>query len=283
MKRLERSGSLFEFHKWENSLLPFIFKCNIQMTGSEYPINAYTGNWHENIEILRFTSGEGIVYYDGQPISVKEGDIVVINSTAVHFIMTERFVQYDCFIIGMDFCLSNGINPAKRRYSHKISDPELINKMSSIAESAKNKKQEVYVPKARLGVLDLMIYLTEEHSVETDRGNFDIGLAVSIKRALIFINENYGKNITNEQIAAEAGISVYHFIREFKRFTGYTPVVYLNTVRCNAAKKMLAESNVTVSEVAGKCGFDNMSYFSKVFGRYVGCLPSSFKGQINNG
>ncbi len=282
MKSLERSGSIFEFHKWENSLLPFIFKFNVQMAGSEYPINTYTGNWHENIEILHFTSGDGIVYYDGQPVSVKEGDIVVINSTAVHFIVTDLFVQYNCFIIGMDFCLSNGINPSKRKYSHKINDLNLLHKINNIADIVKNKKQEVYVPKVRLGVLDLMTYLTEMHSVETERKNLDTSLAVSIKRALNFINENYDKNITNEQIATEAGISVYHFIREFKKFTGYTPVVYLNTVRCNAAKKMLASSNVTIASVAEKCGFDNMSYFSKVFGRYVGCSPSSFKGQIGS-
>jgi AraC-like DNA-binding protein len=54
-------------------------------------------------------------------------------------------------------------------------------------------------------------------------------------------------------------------------------VRYINILRCEHARKMLQNGNYRVEEVAYLCGFDNMSYFSKTYKKYMGCLPSFSK------
>ena len=85
---------------------------------------------------------------------------------------------------------------------------------------------------------------------------------------------NYARKITSDDIAASAGLSKFHFQREFKRITGRTPNYYLNAIRCIYARRLLESGGYSVKEAAILCGFTNYSYFSSVFSRYTGLLPS---------
>ena len=96
----------------------------------------------------------------------------------------------------------------------------------------------------------------------------------NIKRSVEYIETNYSKKLTLEQIAEEAGFSKYYFARQFKKVTGMTVVGYLNLIRCTKAKKLLEQGQYSVLQVANRCGFENASYFSKTFRQIMGMLPS---------
>ena len=78
-----------------------------------------------------------------------------------------------------------------------------------------------------------------------------------------------------DSLAAVAGFSKYHFLREFKRYTSFTVVAYLNIIRIERAKQML-NRGASVSETALACGFGNFSYFSKVFRAHTGVSPMRY-------
>ena len=99
----------------------------------------------------------------------------------------------------------------------------------------------------------------------------------NVRSAIIYIRENLSNKITIKDLALYSGISEYYFIKEFKRITRYTPVTYINMIRCDTAKKLLSEGEYNVGEVADMCGFDNMPYFTKTFKKYTGVLPSQVK------
>jgi YesN/AraC family two-component response regulator len=67
-----------------------------------------------------------------------------------------------------------------------------------------------------------------------------------------------------------------YFGAYFKKKTGYTVNQYINNVRVNIAKKILLSGEYTVGEVANRCGFQDMFYFSKVFKQIEGVPPSHF-------
>lgn len=85
---------------------------------------------------------------------------------------------------------------------------------------------------------------------------------------------NFAQRLTSDEIAASAGLSKFHFLREFKRITGRTPTHYLNAIRCEYARSLLKSGRYSVKEAAFLCGFTNNSYFSSVFLKYTGMLPS---------
>lgn len=79
------------------------------------------------------------------------------------------------------------------------------------------------------------------------------------------------------EIAGHVGMSVAAFRARFKQLTGVSPVDYLRHYRIECAKNLLLTTNMTVSEVAYRCGFSDPKYFSRVFKAVEGVSPSAFK------
>ena len=98
-----------------------------------------------------------------------------------------------------------------------------------------------------------------------------------MKRMLEFIQENYGEALTAPQIAAAASLSVSECLRCFKNTIGMTPGRYLNQYRLQAAAGLLRETGGRISDIALACGFQETSYFARVFRESMGVTPSEYR------
>lgn len=94
-----------------------------------------------------------------------------------------------------------------------------------------------------------------------------------------FMSANLSWNITLDQLAKEAGLSRYHFLRRFSAATGKTPLQYLTELRIEAACYLLTVENDPVSQVGRRCGFPHPEHFARVFRKHVGCAPSQYRQQ----
>ncbi len=120
-----------------------------------------------------------------------------------------------------------------------------------------------------------LINTLTEFMYSPETGSSDSGPALEEVR--IFINENLQKQLSLEQMAAKAHLSVYHFTRSFKKAYGYTPYEYLIRVRLNAACFYLVSSSTPVKEIAFKCGFSSSSSFCNCFHKNIGCTPAEYR------
>jgi len=98
----------------------------------------------------------------------------------------------------------------------------------------------------------------------------------SIKMAQRFIEANYGKAISLEKLAGDYHMSVRNFSRRFRQATGNTPLEYLQRVRIEAAKKLLENTRGSIENVALECGYEDISFFRKVFRRQVDMTPKEY-------
>ncbi len=268
-------NEIFEVHRWEKAMLPFIY--HTDLVKKSEPCG---GNWHESLEILQIISGEGLVLCDSREYAISAGDTVIINSNEVHRVSTYSEIRYHCFIIGSRFCLENGIDIEKIKFKNKIGDEE-VKKLVEKVISEFSGGDDYYIPAARYCALALLTYLCRNHAEKSEKAKDNSG-ADSIKMGLEFINNNFTKELSLENIAKKAGISKYHFLREFKRYTGHTVVKYINILRCEYAKRLLRSSDASVGDVAALCGYDNQSYFTKTFKAYSGLLPREFRALKEN-
>jgi AraC-like DNA-binding protein len=103
------------------------------------------------------------------------------------------------------------------------------------------------------------------------------GLTTSaLRRVLAYIDEHLGERISLGELAREAGISRFHFARQFRLSTGESPMEYLRRVRIERSKRILQNRETTIAEVAATLGFSDQSHFTRIFGRLVGVSPGSF-------
>ncbi|MCK8826931.1 PocR ligand-binding domain-containing protein [Natroniella acetigena] len=97
-----------------------------------------------------------------------------------------------------------------------------------------------------------------------------------IRRAMKYIRENYDENINLDQVASEVGLSAAYFSKLFKEELDITYTDYLNRVRIEEAKKLL-EKEYSLADIAQMSGFNDQSYFSKVFKKFEGVSPGRWR------
>ncbi|SDG97539.1 AraC-type DNA-binding protein [Dyadobacter soli] len=98
-----------------------------------------------------------------------------------------------------------------------------------------------------------------------------------IEKVFAFMRNNYDKDVNLAGVAKLAGMSEVSFSRFIKKRTGKTFVESLNEIRLGHASRSLINTSNTVSEIAYKCGFNNLSYFNRVFKTRNGCTPKEFR------
>ncbi len=130
-----------------------------------------------------------------------------------------------------------------------------------------------YTMEARL--LSERILLDLINICQNAESGFEFGGRLS--PALAFINQNYDKTITNEQLAKLCDLSTTHFRRIFKEQVGVSPIQYREKIRLHWAIKMLESQMFTISEIADKLGYLDVYHFSKVIKRHTGNPPSFYK------
>lgn len=237
-------------------------------------------HWHPNVELLLVTAGEGSCLIDSELYEMHPGSLVIVSANSLHAIRSRKTINYDCLIVDTEFCTQNGIPTEKLHFEPVVISEKAISLYQDVAREVTSDSL-FHQAGCRVAALKLMLYLSRNHLDGTNQGQLRSSAAnENIKLAMGYIRSHIDQKLSLDEIASEVGLSKYYFLREFKNATAMTPVEYINSVRCENAKKLLLKKKYPIHEIACKCGFTNDSYFSKVFRHYTGLLPSEFaKGQ----
>ena len=105
-----------------------------------------------------------------------------------------------------------------------------------------------------------------------------------ISRVEAYIHAHFRENINREDVAAIAYITPNYLSKQFRNKKGMNLREYINQIRIEEAKRLLLTTNLSVSEVAGLSGYENISYFSTVFRKHTGMSPIDWRNlEISNG
>ena len=98
-----------------------------------------------------------------------------------------------------------------------------------------------------------------------------------MNNAVTFFSENYNQNINIDDYAASRGMSVSWFIRNFKKYTGSTPMQFIVGIRINNAQMLLETTTYSINEISKIVGYDNQLYFSRLFHKLKGYSPREYR------
>ncbi|MBE6601967.1 MAG: AraC family transcriptional regulator [Ruminococcaceae bacterium] len=271
----------YENHNLENNELPFIYK-----PGKVRSVNRMfaASNWHENVEILYFTEGRGVLFDNGRVMSVVKGDVAVINANHLHALAGDgEPLCYRYLIVDRAFCLANGFDSTALSYQPKINDPALLALMSDLNAAYEMPDGSAYKTlTARTLVLRIMLLLCTGYSQSAAVDDRRERSTAYVKKAIDYIRASYANDLSLDEVAAFAGINKCYLSREFHKYTGYPFVAYVNRTRCQQAARLLLDGHLSVHEIGKLCGFENRSYFTKSFRRYMGSTPNEYRASVAN-
>ena len=236
-------------------------------------------NWHKNVEIIYVTDGEGYVHHGIDTIPLKKGDIALISPNVMHRFYSSGEFMFYYFIVDDRFWAENGIDITQYSLDQKVCDEKLNALYLAVVKAYENKKAEesdMSVPLLRSAVLNFLCYILLNYSKQVEE---KVSVSASdeyIKRAITYLGEHYTESVTLDEIAAFCKVSRFHLAREFKNRTGQTVFEYINMLRCKKATMMLSEGK-SVTETAYACGYESLSYFSRVYRKRMGTSPSAIK------
>jgi YesN/AraC family two-component response regulator len=103
--------------------------------------------------------------------------------------------------------------------------------------------------------------------------------SIVVKHAIAYLHQNYAQAVSRQELAATVGVSKDYLSHIFHQELGISPWEYLNRYRVKQAKALLLNSNESVMNIAAQVGFNDLSYFNRVFHKHVGCSPRAFREQ----
>lgn len=189
------------------------------------------------------------LYIDPKVVDRAASDAHVSGS----FELAERYSRHDAVISNVGFALLG-----------EVDSQELSGKL--YAESLSNV---------------LAVHLLRYYSKEaTAPMRFYGGLTgPKLRQVTDYIADNFAGEIKLTELAHVAGMSDFHFAREFKKTTGFSPHQYLIKFRIERAKAYLKQDKLTLSEVSLRSGFSHQSHFTRLFRKITGTTPKLFRLQ----
>ena len=103
-----------------------------------------------------------------------------------------------------------------------------------------------------------------------------------INNTVNFIQRNYSKNVTVNELAEIAGLSPNRYSNVFKDLIGVSPQQYLINFRLKKAKELMGHTSLNIKQIASLTGFDNQLYFSRIFRKYENISPSGYMKKITS-
>lgn len=132
-------------------------------------------------------------------------------------------------------------------------------------------KEPGYIMQARA----IFMLIIHKLLMISSRKRFHLQTDLRVQKVLDYVNEHYPDNLELSGIAAIYNLNPVYFGKLFKSNTGYSFKEYLNLIRINNAEMLLSTGGFSVTEVAERCGFKDVSYFSNVFKSIKGYPPSN--------
>lgn len=244
--------------------------------------------FHEEVEIKYFYEGTSTLIIGSETVSVKAGDIVIVNPYEFHATIDVGVDKGKYYLINLslDFLGDNGFNLRHLllgkgiRFQNVIHNDKKLQKILQNIVEEMNEKESNYKLMVQCLVTEFFLHLTR-YGVDEEKNkqipDKHIRYYQMIEPALQLMYASYVEKITLDEMAKACGMSKYHFCRVFQQSTGLTAMQYLNNHRLKVANILLASTNKNIAEVAEASGFLDEGYFCRCYKKMYGISPKQNK------
>ena len=230
------------------------------------------GNNQDFYEIRYILDGEGYLKYNGRSYLLKKGDGCLIDCRQKYYYQTS---SYNWVSTCLDF---SGVPAAPLVQAYllsgnvKFTDAMFPNfeplQMHILQCTQKISSYMEYEVSCTFYMLLTNLLIAQSKTRNTSE---------VIEKIVSYIQANYMKNLTADELSHHFGLSRTHMTRCFKEYTGFAPHEYITQLRIYNAKYLLKATDLSIEDISRQTGFSDSVYFIQVFKKIEGITPSKFR------
>ena len=249
---------------------------------------------HDSIELIYITQGSFKVWVNDAEYHVQKGDVCLFRSNAIHIICADSMPENNYYVLkvqpsmffeiaseknAVEYVLRFTVNGMEEKVHWKAQElcgSEIEDSLTRL--TVQWKKEELcrdIVLKlcAYQVILALLRSILSDKKITEKSDSASADATAQIYKVIRYIHKNYGENLDARKCCMYVNMSYSYFSRCFKKIIGKNFKEYLNEVRINHAQKLLMTTDLSVTEIAAECGYNNVSYFITMYKSMKGRTP----------
>lgn len=269
-----------------------LFACSAYL--DQYDGDSCLWHWHDELEAGYVKEGSLKVSVNDQTYTLQKGDGIFINAGVLHaYSGVEQVQTYYPNLVFLPSLVYGSkesvywvdyVQPlvCSVSFTHLILSKQIV--WQAQALECVERALELFVPapsgrefEIREYLSKLLLLICRNHLLGDEQVGSGQAQIMLIRKMLEFMERHYMEPIQLQHIAESAFISSRECLRLFKNVIGTSPKQYLMQLRMKKAKYLLEQTTVPISEICACCGFQDQSYFSKMFRRQFGSSPARFR------
>lgn len=254
--------------------------------------NMVNKHWHSECEIQYILKGCRNFFADNQTWRAEEGCLVIIDSDQIHRTTVDKEFYHDRILLlvekekfietgqALNFDLKQFFEKYRGMLQIPPKDRRYIEGLLTDISTEINRREEGFEIIVQSRMLELWLYIMRfkqngaKQKTEDSSGARKNQVVYEVAN---YIKCNYNESKSLEDISNKFYVDKCHLSRIFKSITGFTVNEYINIQRIRHSQLLLEDTLYSVSEIARHIGYDNVTYFTKIFRKYVGTTPLKYR------
>ena len=252
-------------------------------------------HWHEEHELILVTVGDATLRLNNQSYPMSIGDIAFIASNSLHSVRCKIGTPFSfiAVVFSQELLDSHSEDRIQQQYFNSVLSgdtllPSIISHRTAWGQTVQSHILQMnHLFAAQTACYELQIKsclyliwcLLYEHALQRSAhvAPRQSVLIQTTKSIIQYIEGHYNETISLTELSQLFHLSTGHMCRTFKDITNLTLVEYINYYRISKSASLLRSSAIEISEVAGMVGFNNISYYNRVFRSYMHMTPSDYR------
>ena len=244
----------------------------------------YGGDWHSvphthnHAELFYIVGGKGQFLIEDQLYPVNTNHLVIINPNVTHTEVSLNAQPLEYIVLGIEgveLSITENSNGQFCILDH-FESMDITSCLRNILREMEL-KQPGYedICQAFMEILIIRLMRSTGLSVPAEpQNNVGNHQCAAVRR---YIDHHFKESLTLDQLASEAHMNKFYLSHAFKQEYGVSPINYMISRRINESKYLLAETDLSLSQIAQLLGFSSLSYFSQVFRKTQGVSPMEYR------
>lgn len=253
-------------------------------------------HFHDFYELFFLVDDHASHIIEGEYFSLQRYDLVLLKPSSLHMTMYPKGERPKARLI-VAFRISPSLSPMERQVRRLLTlfdeDPPIFRFSGSVLQKIMQLFNAIYILGTELQPgYELMIhgkFLELLWVIQTNRkanlftkAEITDSITQKIYEVTSYLHTHYAEELSLQEVADHFSVSSFYLSHQFKRVTGLNFVSYLQQIRVRNAQQLLLYSQMKIKGICSACGFTSFSQFSRVFSKFCGVAPSSFRKNMNH-